>query len=339
MPHALTITEVGDQPTFALSPVHLASPGPGEVLVDWHWAALNRADLLYPRGQYFSKPAKGSRLGFEAAGIVRQAGPDTQLRAGDAVAILPLSIDIATQGSLAESGIYRETQLIPCSTALSLEQHAAFWMAFLTAYGGMVEQGHLSAGQHVLITAASSAVGLACLQLGKALGATTIATTTSEEKCALLRQSGATHALIQPREEKDFEHFVAQIKHLTMAQGCELIFDAVAGPASRALIQSSRRGGRYIIHGMLDRRPMNVHAGVLMKRLLSLQGYTLDQTLTETESRQTAIAALEQLASEATVQPKIDKRFTLLEAPQALDYLATNQHLGKVLVDCRLHKK
>ncbi|MDX1452961.1 MAG: zinc-binding dehydrogenase, partial [Oleiphilaceae bacterium] len=126
---------------------------------------------------------------------------------------------------------------------------------------------------------------------------------------------------------------------LTMAQGCELIFDAVAGPASRALIQSSRRGGRYIIHGMLDRRPMNVHAGVLMKRLLTLQGYTLDQTLTETESRQSAIAALEQLASEATVQPNIDKRFSLREAPQALDYLATNQHLGKVLVDCRLHKK
>ena len=273
-------------------------------------------------------------MGFEAAGTVRETGEDSTYRAGDRVAVLPLSIALPEQGCLAESGVYHDSQLVPCIESLDQAHNAAFWMAYLTAYGGMVECGRLRAGQTVIITAASSSVGLAALHVARALGANTIATSSNEAKIPSLQQAGADHVLLQPRASDQYAEFVAAVKNITSHEGCNLIFDAVAGPASRAMIQASKRGGRYIIHGLLDRRPMDVHAGVLMKRLLTLQGYTLDQTLEDADARQRSIAQLHTLASENGFLPHIDRRFALEDYPQAFDYLASNQHFGKVLVAC-----
>ncbi len=335
MPQALTITQTGDNPQFALQKYDLPQLRSTQVLVEWHWAALNRADLLYPRHQYFKKPQAGSRMGFEAAGVVREAGEKSTFSKGDKVAILPLSIDLASQGCLAEAGVYESEQLVGCVEALDMKQNAAFWMAYLTAYGGMIDQGQLQAGQTALITAASSAVGLACLQACQALSAESIATTTSMEKLQALREAGADHALLQPRDSDQLSRFVAQVKEITGNRGCDLVFDAVAGPASRAMIQGSKRGGRYIIHGMLDRRPMDVHPGVLMKRQLTLQGYTLDVSLEQSARRTHVIAALRALADQRALSPRIDAEFTLGTADQALDCLAQNRHWGKIIIDCR----
>ncbi len=338
MPLSLTIPAPGEAPVFALTDQAEETLTQRQVRVDWHWAGLNRADLLYPRNKYFSKPAPGSRMGFEAAGIVREAGELSRFKPGDRVAALPLSIDLTTQGCLSESGVYDDTQLVACIESLDLAENAAFWMAYLTAYGGLVECGQLQAEQTVIITAASSAVGLASLRIAKALGAHTIATSSSTDKTPALQAAGADHVLPQPREAADFASFVAATKTLTRNEGCALIFDAVAGPASRAMIQASRRGGRFVIHGLLDRRPMDIHAGVLMKRLLTLQGYTLDQTLQDAQARDRAVTHLTTLARDRNFTPHIDRRFTLQQFQAAFDHLASNRQVGKVLVACQTDK-
>ena len=111
-----------------------------------------------------------------------------------------------------------------------------------------------------------------------------------------------------------------------------MVFDAVAGPMCHALIKASKREGRIIIHGMLDRLPMDIHAGVLMKRLLTLKGYTVDQTLANPEQKQRAINAINQGFASKQLKPVIAEQFGLSDYQKAFDYLASNQHIGKIII-------
>ncbi len=332
MARALVLKEAGNPSSLSLSDIPEQTPGEGEVRIRFTSIGLNRADLLYCQNRYFNKAKDGSRLGFEGAGIVISAGKNSLYKAGDRVAICPMSFDASKQGCLADEGIYQDAQLIPSPRTIGDEQSGAIWMAFLTAWGGMVEAGGLAAGQYVVITAASSSVGIAAIQLAKARDAIPIATTTTNDKLTTLKQLGATHALLQPREAEQWNGYTEQIRQITAGAGSDLVFDAVAGPASHAMIKASRRGGTIVIQGMLDRRPMDIHAGVMMKRLLTLKGYTLDATLDDPISKTRAINTLHKYFESRQLSPTIAKTFSLEQYNEAFSYLSSNQQIGKVVI-------
>lgn len=312
---------------------NIPSPEEGEVRVKMRSVGLNRADLLYPAGKYFTKPVSGSRIGFEGAGIIDACGPNTTLKEGDEVGICPMSLDVISQGCLAEYGIYREDQLLPTPPSISLEDSGTIWMAYLTAWGGLVDAGQMKAGEHVVITAASSSVGIAAIQLSKQLGAISIATTTSEDKANYLKQLGADHVIVQSRDEDGIQHYVDQVRKITRDRGSDLVFDAVAGPATHGLIKASKRGGTIVIHGLLDRRPMDIHAGVLMKRLLTIKGYTLDQTLENPETKNCAVNTITSGVEQHILSPVIASRFSFDDFQSAFQELNKNQHTGKILIN------
>jgi len=316
----------------------LPEPKKGEIRVKLTSIGLNRGDLLFTQNRYFIKPNEGSRIGFEGAGIVDAIGIDTktELKLGDRVGLCPMSFDVSTQGCLADYGIYPHEALIPSPGTLDDSEAGAIWMAYFTAWGGLVDAGQLTRNETAVITAASSSVGIAAIQVANMLGAKSIACTTSQDKAQALHDLGAQHVIVQERNNKPIEqaiqHYVDQIQNVTHKQGSDLVFDAVAGPMTHALIKASKREGRIVIHGLLDRRPMDIHAGVLMKRLLTLKGYTVDQTLNQAQQKQSAILAIQNGFSNKQLKPIIAKKFTLENFKQAFEYLKSNQHLGKIVI-------
>ncbi|MFD2230536.1 zinc-dependent alcohol dehydrogenase family protein [Alkalimarinus sediminis] len=337
---ALTFKQLGPIEAIELSQIPLQRPGKGQVRIKLTSAGLNRADTLFPEGRYFFKPAFTSaysqnttaealfcRLGFEGAGIIDEVGEQVDYQVGDRVAITPLALDVCQQGCFAEYGIYEASSLIPTPEALSDQEAAAIWMQYLTAWGGLVLDGNLQAGQSVVITAASSSVGIAAIQIGNMLGATTIATTTNVDKVQQLKQLGAQYVINMKSDD-----YVEQIKAITNDKGTDLVFDAVAGPDIRYLVQGSSRGGKIIIQGMLDRRPMEIHPGVLMKRLLTITGFTLDKLIENKEQLQKAIDQITNGINQQQLTPVIAQMFKLDQFNEAFALLKSNKHTGKIVI-------
>ena len=330
---ALILESPADPHSLKLTELPIPLPGTGEVRVKISSIGLNRADLLYCQGRYFIKPMPGSRVGFEGAGVVDAVGPGVSLTKNARVALTPLSFDVGTQGCIAEYGIYRATDLLPTPDNISDDDAGALWMAYLTAWGGLVDAGQLKRGELVVITAASSSVGIAAIQVAKMLGARTVATTSASNKAQRLKELGADDVLVTGEGSAQAnEHYVDQIKAIANDQGSDLVFDAVAGPASRGLVQGSKRGGRIVIHGMLDRRPMDIHAGGLMKRLLTISGYTLDQTLHNPEQKERAVEQLNNAFAANWLTPVIAQTHRLSEYQAAMNSMASNMHIGKIVI-------
>ncbi|PID44501.1 MAG: NADPH:quinone reductase [Proteobacteria bacterium] len=340
---SVVFTETGPLEVLKLVSLPLPEPGPGQVRIRLTSVGLNRADALFRENRYFIKPTfsvsgemngqsateqKYCRIGFEGAGIIDKAGDGVALPVGQRVALLPLTVDPINQGTLSEYGVYNVEHLIQVPDSIDDGISGAIWMKYLTAWGGMVADGNLQAGQVVTITAASSSVGVASIQLAKMLGATVIATSTSDEKLPELLSHGADHVINSRSGD-----YVDQVKSITGGTGTDLVFDAVAGPGMRDLVQGSKRGGCIVIQGMLDRRPMEVHAGVLMKRLLTMKGFTLDKVIEDKPCLERALDCIRSGLTEGRLTPCIARTFPLVEYSEAFRLLESNRHVGKIVVN------
>ncbi|WP_250657970.1 zinc-dependent alcohol dehydrogenase family protein [Alkalimarinus coralli] len=341
---ALIFKEQGPIDSIELADLPLPMPGKGQVRLKLTSAGLNRSDTLFPEGRYFFKPTflplgesdctqpaseqyAYSRLGFEGAGIIDAVGEGVSYRVGDRVAITPLALDVSRDGCFAEYGIYNANNLIATPESVSDEDAASIWMQYLTAWGGLVTDGGLTQGQTVVITAASSSVGIAAIQIANMRGATSIATTTSDDKVSQLKKLGAQHVINMKNGD-----YVERIKTITNGTGTDLVFDAVAGPDTRYLVQGSARDSRIVIQGMLDRRPMDIHAGVLMKRRLTIKGFTLDIVLDNQEVLGDCVRKITQGINSQQLTPIIAKKFDLDCYKEAFKLLKSNKHTGKILI-------
>ncbi len=319
-----------------------------ELLVRLSSIGLNRADLLFPQGRYFSKPEFRipidqdgqdgqdgkteqkrlvSRLGFEGAGRVVDTGVDCRHLLDKRVGILAFDGNVSQQGCLAEYAICKSAKALATPEALSDDEAGSIWVQYLTAWGGVVLDGGIEEGQTLTVTAASSSVGIAAIQAGKSLGAKVIATTTSDDKIQKLRDVGAD--LVINTKSQDY---VEQVKEFTEGKGTDVVFDAVAGPFTRYLVQGAGKGSKLIIQGMLDRRPMDIHAGVLMKRLLTVKGFTLDVLWESPPLLQNAVDAVTESINSTRLTPIIAAKFSLDEFSQAYAFLKSNKQFGKVVI-------
>jgi NADPH:quinone reductase-like Zn-dependent oxidoreductase len=325
--------------SLSLDDESIGSIGDNECRVRITSIGLNRADVLFCNNQYFIKPEPNSRVGFEGAGYVEHASPTRPLKnalgdtikEGDLVATCPMRIKPLNQGCLAEHVTLTGEQLLPVPKSVSAENAGGIWMAYLNAWGGLHCAPNLK-DKTVLINAASSSVGFASIEIAKYLGAHVIACTSSQDKLDALASTKADSIIVQPKDETKLAEFADVLREESNGEGLDIIFDAVAGPSSYAFIKSSAQQAHYIVHGMLDRRPMNVHAGVLMKRKLTMRGYTLDETINDTSALRTAVDILTAGFNSGEFTPTISKHFDLDNYAQAFEFLQSNTQLGKVLL-------
>jgi len=301
-------------------------PGDDEVLIKVEAIGLNRADVMLRRGSYLEKATFPSQLGFEAAGEIIACGKRVScFQPGDAVCTLP-GFNLSRYGVYGDHAVIPQAYILRQPAGLTNVEAAALWMAYLTAYGGLIEAGQLRSGEQVLISAATSSVGLAAIQLARQAGAIPIATTLGGEKRDALLTLGAG-AVIATQEEPLGE----RLQQLTQGK-LSCAFDAVGGPQVMDLAESMEPGGRIVIHGALSPESTPFPLKLAIKKSLSLRGYVYTEVTKNPRMLARAQAFIAQGIAAGVVRPHIDRTFALDDVVQAHRYLESNQQFGKVVL-------
>jgi NADPH:quinone reductase-like Zn-dependent oxidoreductase len=248
----------------------IPEPGKGEVRLNVKAIGLNRAEVMFRKGQYLESPALPSKLGYEAAGVVAAVGPDVDKSwLGKKASTVPAFL-------MTHYGVYGEVAIVPASAlaaypeTLTPEQGTSIWMQYLTAYGALIAHAQITKRDFVIITAASSSVGIAAIEIVKAEGAISIATTRTSKKKATLLEVGATHVIAIQEED-----FLARVKEITGGQGARVIFDPIAGKGIELLAQAAAVGGTIFEYGALALEPTPFPLFTALSKGLSVRGYTL----------------------------------------------------------------
>ena len=209
--------ELGGPEVLKFEERPLQQPGKGEVRLRVQAAGLNRAEALYCRGQYLEQPKLPSRIGYEVAGVVDAVGEGVDASwIGKSVATIP-AYSMNEYGTLGEQAVVPAYALTEYPKSLTPEQAASAWMQYLTAYGALVINGKVGAGDFVSIPAASSSVGLAAIDIVRDAGATAIAVTRTSVKKDALIALGAHHVIASGEED-----YAARVKEITRGKGTRL---------------------------------------------------------------------------------------------------------------------
>jgi NADPH:quinone reductase-like Zn-dependent oxidoreductase len=180
----------------------------------------------------------------------------------------------------------------------------------------------------VLITAASSSVGYSTIQVVRAAGGVSIATTRKPEKAGMLRQGGADHVIVTEKED-----LAARVMEITEGRGADLIFDAVAGPSVEALAAAAARETTIFVYGLLSMEPTPFPLIVALQKGLSLRGYTVFEIVSVPERMDRARKYIYEGLKSGALWPVIDRIFRPLESiVEAHRYLESNQQNGKIVV-------
>ncbi|MGV2289099.1 zinc-dependent alcohol dehydrogenase family protein [Trinickia sp. YCB016] len=327
MSRIVRIHQNGGPEVLKIDQVDVPPPGAGEIAVQIKALGLNRAESMFRSGQYVEAPVFPARLGYEGAGVVTALGAGvTNVAVGDAVSIIP-PLSITRWGAYGEVANFPAELAVKHPASLSWEQAAAIWMQYVTAYGALIEIAGLKQGDAVIITAASSSVGLAAIQVARMVGATSIATTRTRAKADALREFGADHVIVT-----DEENLAERVAQITDGKLARVAFDPVAGPALEALAQAVSTGGIILEYGALAPAPTPFPLFPVLAKMLTVHGYQYKQIVGNPERLARAKRfILEGLASGA-LKPVIDKVFTLDQIVEAHRYLESNQQFGKIVV-------
>jgi len=324
--------ELGGPEVLKIEDEAAVAPGTGEVQIDVRAIGLNRAEAMFRRGIYMEQPKLPSRIGYEVSGMVRAVGPGvTEFKAGDAVSTIP-GYSQNQYGSYGEIIIAPVKHVVAKPEALSFEQAAAVWMQYFTAYGALIDIAKFGAGDAVVITAASSSVGLAAIQIARQVGATAIATTRTGAKRTALMEAGA--AAVIATEADDVP---AAIMAATGGKGARVVFDPVGGPMVDKLAagmgrDTTGRGTIYFIYGALSTEPTPFPTGVSFMTGMSMRAYTLLEIIGDDERfARGKKYVLDGLASGA-FKPVIAKTFEFDRIVEAHQYLESNEQIGKIVV-------
>ena len=320
---AMVATRWGEPSDLEYLDVPDPEPGPGQVVVDTRAAGCNFPDILMIQGKYQVKPPHPFSPGHEIAGVVRAVGSGvTRVRPGQRV------IGNLEWGGYAERAVTAAERVHPIPDGMPFDQAAAFFVVYQTGYAALVRRAALQPGEWLLVHGAAGGVGLAAVQLGKALGARVIATAGTPEKLEVARQSGAD-VLIDYRTED----WVERVKSVTGGEGADVIYDPVGGDVFDGSTKCIAFEGRLLTIGFAGGRiptlainrvllknfsVVGVHWGYYQRR-----GSPLVQEWTD---------ALLKLYGEGRIRPVIYRAYPLREAAAALRALASRESYGKVVL-------
>jgi NADPH:quinone reductase-like Zn-dependent oxidoreductase len=327
MARVVRIHENGGPEVLRFDDIDVAPPGPGEITLQVKALGLNRAESMFRSGQYLESPVFPARLGYEAAGVVSAIGEGvTGLAIGDAVSVVP-PLSITRWGTYGEVATVPAEMVVKHPESLGWTEAAALWMQYVTVWGALIDLAKLKRGDAVVITAASSSVGLAAIQIARMVGATAIATTRTNGKAQALRAAGADHVVVTQDED-----LVARVLDITHGEGARVAFDPIAGPMLPLLADALSNDGTVIEYGALSTEPIVFPLFPALAKRLSVHGYTYQRVVRD--SAKLAAAKhfiLDGLASGA-LKPVIDRVFPLEQIVDAHRYLESNQQFGKIVV-------
>jgi len=320
---AILCKELGPANTLVIDDIPSPEPGKGQVKVRVKAAGLNFPDTLIIEGKYQIKPELPFSPGGEMAGEVLAVGEGVQrFKPGQRV------MGLTGYGAFAEEILVPENQLIPVPDGMNDHTAAAFSMVYGTSYHALKQRANIQPGETLLVLGASGGVGLAAVELGKAMGATVIAAASSAEKLEVAKEAGADD-LINYAEE-DLKDALKQ----RYPKGVDVIYDPVGDRFTEAAIRNMAWNGRLLIVGFAAGDIPKIPANLALLKGCSIIGVFWGAfTQKEPQTNIQNIMELMQLFNQGKINPRISQVFPFEEYEQALAALTSRTAKGKVVLD------
>jgi NADPH2:quinone reductase len=324
----LSITTGGPE-KLVMADVPDPVPHEGEVLVKVKACAVNFPDALIIEDKYQVRPPRPFSPGAEVAGIVERVGQNvSRLSPSDRV------IAWCGFGGMAEKSIAKAVNCVPMPKQMPFDEASALILTYGTSYYTLQNRAQLLPGETLVILGAAGGVGLAAVQLGKAMKARVIAAASSEDKVALAKQHGADDGIVYPRGpfDKDGLRELSALFKQACPDGANVIYDAVGGDYSEAALRCIGKAGRFLVVGFpagIPKIPLNL---ALLKSCQIVGVFWADWVDDHPKDFQASARELLEMYSRGAIKPAISRRFSLNQGPNAIKLLAARSAVGKIVV-------
>lgn len=312
-------------PISNLSVEDIPSPVPavGQVLVDVHAASINFPDALMVQGLYQVKPPLPFTPGAELAGVVSAVGDAVQhVKVGDRV------VCSTGTGAFAEHALADAAKVIPLPDGMDYAAGASFVLAYGTSLHALRTIAHLQANETLLVLGAAGGVGIAAIEIAKAMDARVIAAASSDQKRALAKQAGADETVDYTQPE-----WRREVERLTGGNGVDVVYDAVGGPYAEPALRATAWRGRYLVVGFaageIPKLPLNL---TLLKERAILGVFWGAAMAKDPQQLKTDLHLLADWFQAGKVKPPVTERVSLEAAADAIERLASRRAMGKVVV-------
>lgn len=320
---AVVCKQFGPPESLVIEEVPSPRPGAGEVVVRMKAASLNFPDVLIIQNKYQAKPPLPFTPGSELAGVVKEVGEGvSHVKPGDRV------IAFTTYGAFAEEVKTSAERIVPIPEGMDFESAAAFLLTYGTSDHALRDRAALREGETLLVLGAAGGVGLAAVEIGKALGARVVACASSADKLEVCRQHGADELINYATED-----LRERIKELTAGKGVDVVYDAVGGSYAEPALRSTGWRGRYLVIGFaagdIPKIPLNLP---LLKGSSIVGVFWGEFTRREPKGFAASIAQLGAWFREGKLKPHVTQSFPLERAVDALQLMAGRKVKGKVVL-------
>jgi len=320
---AVLCKKYGPPDELVVEQVPSLQAGRGQVVVSVKAAGVNFPDTLIIEGKYQFKPEPPFSPGGEVAGVVKEIGEGVSgVKPGDRV------IASSTWGGFAEEIAVDADRVVPMPDAMDYVPASAFILTYGTSYHALKDRAQLRAGETLLVLGASGGVGIAAIQLGKAMGARVIAAASSDAKLQVCKANGAEETINYASED-----LRTRVKAITQGRGVDVVYDPVGGPYSEPALRDMAWNGRYLVVGFaageIPRIPLNL---ALLKGCSIVGVFWGAFTRNEAERNRRNNEELMQLYLQGKVKPHIHATYPLDRAAEALNEVLNKRVSGKVVL-------
>jgi NADPH:quinone reductase-like Zn-dependent oxidoreductase len=327
MSRTIKFAHAGGPEVLEFIEMEVPAPGPHEVRIKVKAIGINRADSMWRNDKYVESPIFPAGLGYDCAGIVDAVGKEvTDFAMGDIVSTIP-AFSLNKYSSYGEVILAPDHAVVKHPASLSFVEAASVWMMFITAYGALVVDAHMKAGDFVIIPAASSSVGLAAIQIANHAGATPIALTRTSDKTKRLHEAGAAHVVAT--QEQDI---VAEVMRITNGHGARVAFDPVGGPDLAKLIAALTNEGIVYIYGALSEDDTPIPVLEMIRKMTIVKGYSIRLVTGNEARRKAAVDYVTKGLASGALKPVIDRIFKFDDMVEVHRYLENSGQFGKIVV-------
>jgi len=319
---AVVCTEFGPIERLVIRDVPEPGLLPGHVRVGMKWLTVNPPDLLMPQGKYQVKPLPPFIPGVEGAGVVMEFGEGvTGLAPGDRV------MTYAGVGCFAEQAIVPAFRVFPTPAGMQDDAAAGFILVYGTAHHAVVDCGELAPGCTLAVLGAAGGIGIAAIQIGKAIGAQVIAVASTPEKLAKCKEHGADHLVLNSEPIRD------RIRELAGGRGADVILDVVGGDVTNVALRAIAPYGRYVIAGYASGIIPMIQGNLVVLKQAKVVGASFRLLLEQTpELGVASVRKLCALYETGKLRPEVSARYAFDDFLKAMRLVADRKVIGKVAI-------
>jgi NADPH2:quinone reductase len=320
----------GGTESLTLEEIPAPTPGNGQVRIAVRACAVNYPDVLIIQDLYQFKPARPFAPGAEVSGVVESIGPGVErVSVGDRV------LAMVGWGGMVEQVVVDERKCCPIPDSMPFDEAAAFLLTYGTSYLALKNRAALKSGETLLVLGAAGGVGLAAVEIGKAMGARVIAAASSEAKTALAIEHGAAASLVYPRgpfDKSAAKELTEQFKSICGSTGAHVIFDAIGGDYAEPALRAIAWEGRYLVIGFpagIPKIPLNLPLLKSSQIVGVFWGAWIER---DPEGHAENVRELLNWYKRGAIKPLVTERYPMSRAGEAIARLASREATGKIVV-------